>query len=448
MSGVSAGSPGPRLDGALFDRVDAHLAHADRELLDRYPGERFVRRPIHTVYVPASRFAPDTVAQWGSRALALLDEHAFDPAAFAGAFGIGADQAAALRSRVRAKLVAEPIEDLRVDFEDGYGMPGDDREDADARAAGRALANLAGPTGPTGSTGLSGPGSPSFLGIRFKSLEAPTRRRGLRTLDLVLGEVLASGPLPPGWTVTLPKVTSVEQVEAMVIVLEALESQYGLATGRLRFEVQVETAQAILGADGTALVARMVHAGAGRVSGLHYGTYDYSAGLGIAAAYQSLEHPAADHAKAVMQLAAAGTGVRVCDGSTNVMPTGPAQAVLAAWQLHARLVARALERGYYQGWDMHPGHLPSRYAATYRFYADGVEAACARVRAYVDGTGLGVVDEPATAQALAAFLVRGLHCGALDPAEVSAATGLVQAGLDALLDRRFTPTAAGEGGRP
>ena len=45
---------------------------------------------------------------------------------------------------------------------------------------------------------------------------------------------------------------------------------------------------------------------------------------GIAAAHQSLEHPVADHAKAVMQAAAAGTGVRLSDGSTNVLPVGDA----------------------------------------------------------------------------------------------------------------------------
>ena len=52
---------------------------------------------------------------------------------------------------------------------------------------------------------------------------------------------------------------------------------------RLLFEVQVETPQLILGADGTAVVARCVHAAEGRLSALHYGTYDYSAALGIAA---------------------------------------------------------------------------------------------------------------------------------------------------------------------
>ena len=122
--------------------------------------------------------------------------------------------------------------------------------------------------------------------------------------------------------VTLPKITSVEQVEAMVQLTGRLESRSGITPRSLRFELQIETPQSILGPDGTALVARMIHAGDGRVTALHYGTYDYSAFCGIPAAYQSMEHPVADHAKLVMQAAAAGTGVRLSDGSTNVLPVG------------------------------------------------------------------------------------------------------------------------------
>ncbi|MDT4972797.1 MAG: hypothetical protein QOG22_2940, partial [Pseudonocardiales bacterium] len=165
-------------------------------------------------------------------------------------------------------------------------------------------------------------------------------------------------------------------------------------------------------------VARMIHAAAGRCAGLHYGTYDYSASLGIAAAYQSMEHPAADHAKAVMQVAAAGTGVPVCDGSTNVLPVGDTAAVRAAWALHARLVRRSLERGYYQGWDLHPAQLPTRFAATFAFYRDGTPAAAARLRAYRERQSSGILDEPATARALADFLQRGVDCGAVDPLPV------------------------------
>jgi citrate lyase beta subunit len=176
--------------------------------------------------------------------------------------------------------------------------------------------------------------------------------------------------------------------------------------------------QAVLGADGTALVAPMLHAAAGRCVGLHYGTYDYSAALGIAAAYQAMDHPAADHAKAVLQVAAAGTGVPVCDGSTNVLPVGDRDAVRAAWALHARLVRRSLERGFYQGWDLHPGQLPTRFATTFAFFRDGVAAAVGRLQAYLDRVDGGVLDEPATARALAGFLRRGVTCGAVDDASV------------------------------
>ena len=152
----------------------------------------------------------------------------------------------------------------------------------------------------------------------------------------------------------------------------------------------METPQAIIGADGRALIAPMLHAAAPRCTGLHYGTYDYSASCGIAAEYQSMEHPAADYAKAVMQVAAAGTGVHVSDGSTNVLPVGDRSAVQAAWRLHARLVRRSLERGIYQGWDMHPGQLPTRYAAVFLFYRHGLPSAVARLRSYVQQIGLRI----------------------------------------------------------
>ena len=182
--------------------------------------------------------------------------------------------------------------------------------------------------------------------------------------------------------------------------------------------------------------ARMLHAGAGRVTGLHFGTYDYSASLGIAAAHQSSDHPAADHAKQAMQVAVAGTGARAVDGSTNVLPVGDTAAVHEAWQVHAGLVRRALERGLYQGWDLHPAQLVTRYVATYAFYRAALPAAAARLAAYVGRVEGGVLDEPATARALAAVVLRGLDCGALGLAEVESVTGMDRAALDGLAGRR------------
>jgi citrate lyase beta subunit len=376
--------------------LDERLAADDAERAARYPGPPAGRQPVHTVYVPADRYTGTTVDEWGAAARAVLQSHGPLP-------GVGPE----VQARVAAKLDREPVEDLRVDFEDGYGIRPDDEEDAAARAAATAL--RARPT--------------AFCGVRIKSLEGPTRHRAVRTLDVFLTEL---GRPPDGFRITLPKVTSVAQVEAMVHLCEALEA----APGALRFEIQVETPQAVLGADGRALVAPMIHAAAGRCAGLHYGTYDYSAALGIAAGRQSLEHPAADHAKAVMQVAAAGTGVPVCDGSTNVLPVG--DQVRAAWALHARLVRRSLDRGFHQGWDLHPAQLPTRFAATFAFFREGLPAAAGRLRNYLDRQAGGVLDEPATARALAGYLLRGLHCGAVDPAEVAAAAGVSADDLERL----------------
>jgi len=409
----------PRLGASVLDDLDRRLAPADADLAALYPGDPGARQPVHTVYVAADLMTPGLVTDWGTQARAAVDLHADSAAALAGATGVDAALVAELFPRILAKLAAEPVEDLRLDFEDGYGPRPDGEEDRDAIGAARALA-----------AGLEAGTAPPYVGLRVKCLEAATRRRGVRTLDLFLGALLAEAALPDGFVVTLPKVTDVRQVEAMAMLCGLLERAHGLPARRLRFEIQVETPQSVLAADGTAAVARMIHGADGRCSGLHYGTYDYSAACGIAAAYQSMEHPAADHAKAVMQVAAAATGVRLSDGSTNVLPVGETPAVHAAWRLHARLVHRSLVRGYWQGWDLHPAQLPTRYLATYAFFREGLPAAAARLRAYAGRTAGGVLDEPATAQALAGFVTRGLDCGALDAAEVQELSGLDRAAID------------------
>jgi citrate lyase beta subunit len=367
-----------RLTGADYAWLDYRLARHDAFLKSRYPGERPGRQPVHTVYIPADKISG--FRTWGAEALAALDRHRFP---------------FEREEQVRDKLRREPIEDLRVDFEDSYGVRDDDQEDKAVREAAAVLTDGE---------------RPPFVGIRIKSFEAATRRRALRTLDLFLTSY------PDPFVITLPKVSGPDQVAAMVILCARLESAYGLAPGALRFEIQIELPAAVLGGNGRATVAKLITAADGRCDGLHYGTYDYSAAAGIAAAYQSMEHPAADYAKAVMQAAAAQTGVRLSDGSTNVLPVGGDDEVQAAWQLHHRLVRRSLERGFYQGWDLHPAQLPTRYAATYAFFADGREVAVDRLRRYLDRQAGGIADEPATARALAGYLLRGLDCGAFDDA--------------------------------
>jgi citrate lyase beta subunit len=409
---VRGGDVTGRLDADDLAAIDAAAAPADAMLAAADRGESVGRQPVHTVYMPADRVAaaPDgrLAAMWGAAAREAIDAHAPTALALAGATGMAPDVVEAVWPRLLDKLATEPIEDLRVDLEDGYGTRPDDVEDRDAIESARALVAAT-------AAGLA----PPYIGFRIKSMEPATRHRGLRTLDLALGELCrGESGLPSGFVVTLPKVSAVAQVEAMAVACARLEDRHELAAGRLRFEVQVETPRAVLGPDGSATVARIVDAGERRVCGLHFGTYDYSAALGIAGPYQSLDHAAADHAKAVMQVAAAGTDVRLSDGSTNVLPVGDRQSVHAAWRLHARLVRRSLERGFYQGWDLHPAQLPTRYLATYAFFRAGLDAVLDRLRAYVDGAAGRTLDEPATARALAGFVLRGLDCGAVTEAEL------------------------------
>ena len=405
--------------GAVNEAVGASLAAVDAELARRYPGDPGTRQPVHTVYVPADAFDAGTIRSWGDQALAALDEHAPDAASLARVLGLPDELAGPVHERVRAKLTSEPVEDLRIDFEDGYG-PRPDAEEDEAAARAARLVHAA------YENGTAAP----YMGIRMKCLEAAVRDRGIRTLDIFLSGLMEAGGLPDGLVLTLPKVTYAEQVTAMARLAAEFEKARGLEPGRIGFEIQIETSQSILAADGTATVARMIDAAGGRATGLHYGTFDYSACVGVSAAYQASDHPAADHAKAVMQVAAAGTGVRVCDGSTNVLPVGPTAQVHEAWRLHYGLTRRALARAYYQGWDMHPGHLPTRYAAVYAFYREGLEPAAARLAAYVAKAGGDVMDEPATAKALSGYLLRGLDCGALDSDEVARLTGLTRADLE------------------
>jgi citrate lyase beta subunit len=387
----------------LGEELDARLKAADAALARQFPGDHGGRQPVHTVYVAGDRYRPGLTAAWGAEALGALDAHSglFDEL-------VGDDDIVA---RVRRKLTEEPIEDLRIDFEDGYGARPDGTEDADAAAAGAALAH----SRPEDTT-------PPFTGIRIKSLEAPTRHRAVRTCIAFITSLTDNGATLDDFVVTLPKVTSVEQVDAMVHLCERAEA--AADAGRMRFEIQVETPQSILSPDGAALVARMVHASEGRCTGLHYGTYDYSAFCGIAAPYQSMAHPAADHAKLVMQAAAAGTGVRLSDGSTNRLPVGDCDAVRRGWEEHLRLVRRSLQRGYYQGWDLHPAQLPTRFAATFAFYRDDLADATRRLHDYFARADSAILDEPATVRALADYALRAIQCGAATAGEVEAASSL------------------------
>ena len=419
----------------------------------RYPGEAGARQPVHTVYGGAQLFGPDAARKLGDVAQRAMRQYAPDAASLGRALGIESHPAlATIFSRVEEKLQREPIEDFRIDFEDGYGNRPDAEEDGHCVAVAEALA-----------TGMKQGTLPPFIGIRIKPLNEELRARSTRTLEIVLTELVnRAGSLPDHFVVTVPKIVILEQVEFIVAELARLERSLGLGTGSLKFEVMVETPHIVLDSNGRSLLPRIPAVSDGRLTGAHFGTYDYTAGVNITAAHQHMRHPACDFAKHVMQVSLAGTGVWLSDGSTTVMPVplhrGEAltaeqieanrASVHGAWKLHFDDIQHSLVGGFYQGWDLHPAQLVTRYAALYAFFLDGIDAAAARLSNFVNkaaqATLVGsVFDDAATGQGLLNFFLRGVNSGAITEDDAVEMTGL---SVDELRGRSFVKILKNRGG--
>src|SRR5438105_10482565 len=433
------------------------LQKAQDAFAARYPGESSSRQPVHTVYGGAHLFKSDTVKKLGEIALRSLGEYAPEAKVFAEAIGIRADLAGKVYARVQEKLRREAVEDFRIDFEDGYGNRPDSEEDGHAREAAAETAK-----------GLEQGTLPPFVGIRIKTFSAGIGPRALRTLDLYLTTLIArsGGRLPPGFVVTLPKVVSPAQVAVLVDAFEALEPKLRIPRGALRMESMIETTQSILDENGESMLPKLLAAARGRCSAAHFGTYDYTASCNIVSTYQSMRHPACDFAKQMMKVAYSGTGIFLSDGATTTMPIAPhkaakgaqlspeqardnQRAVHAAWRLHADDVRHSLVNGFYQGWDLHPAQLPTRYGAVYAFFLDGLAAASERLSNFVgkaaQATLVGdVFDDAATGQGLLNFFLRGISCGAVTEDEATA-TGL---SVDEIRTRSFVKILAARRAAP
>ena len=423
-----------------LDRLSATLRQANADFEAAYPGDSGSRQPVHTVYGGAHLFQRDTAAKLGDLAVRFLDQHMATPERLAATLGIqgpdGTDLADTVHSRVREKLVREAVEDFRIDFEDGYGPRPDAEEDAEAVRVGGELAS-----------GLAEESLPPFIGIRIKPLSGELHRRGLRTLDLVLTALLSDNgvSLPPNFFVTLPKVVVPEQVASLATALEMIEDRLGQAPGAVGLELMIETTQSILDAEGRSNLPLLVAAGRGRCVGAHFGVYDYTAAYGLTPDQQTMRHPACDVARHMMKIALRGTGVWLSDGATNVVPVEPG--VEEAMRLHYDDVRHSLANGYYQGWDLHPAHLITRYAALNAFFLEGLDASVSRLRNFVEAAARAtlagsVFDDAATGQGLLNFFLRGVACGAITEAE-ALATGLT---MEELATRSFARILEGRSG--
>lgn len=458
---------------SLSEQAIGQVADALREAnavsMRSYPGETGRRQPVHTVYGGSHLFRADSAGRLGKVAERALDENAPNFVVFARALGLPLsdelpdvlDYATGLKhrletepdevraenkaawladtiyTRVQEKLKREPVEDFRIDFEDGYGNRPDEEEDGHAESAAIEVVN-----------GMSAGSLPPFIGIRIKPFNEELRARSLRTLDIFVSTVLdrSGGKLPNNFVVTLPKITSPEQVAALADLFDLLESQTGLAGGSLKMEMMIETTQSIIDAEGRINLPLLLRAARGRCTAAHFGTYDYTASCSITAAHQHMMHPVCDFAKHMMQVSFAGTGIWLSDGATNIMPVGPHRGteglpltqdqidenravVHRAWKLHYDHIQHSLVGGFYQGWDLHPAQLPTRYAAVYAFFLESLDAASERLRNFVakaaKATLVGdVFDDAATGQGLLNYFLRALNCGAVTEEEALKLSGL------------------------
>ncbi len=232
-------------DSSLHD-LTARLAEANNAFAVIYRGETGKRQPVHTVYGGAHLFKSDSAARLGALARRSLDQFAPDFIVFAKAIGLpGAERlpestdeddglrvdlennsdtvrqknktawlAHTIYNRVNEKLRREPVEDFRIDFEDGYGNRPDEEEDGHAAAAAAEVAE-----------GMLNSTLPPFIGIRIKPFTEELRARSMRTLDVFVSTLVqkSGGKLPDNFVVTLPKITIPEQVSALAEMFASLE---------------------------------------------------------------------------------------------------------------------------------------------------------------------------------------------------------------------------------
>ena len=433
----------------LITPILQNLHHSNAAFRQDYPGDFAERQPVHTVYGGAHIFKADTVRKLGAIALDTLKEYAPSASILAKALPLkgSAGEHRVLYERMVKKLRTEPVEDYRIDFEDGYGVRPDAEEDYHAGFAAEEAAR-----------GMAEKTLPPFLGVRIKPFTEDLKARSIRTLDIFVSTLLerSGGKMPANFVVTLPKVTIPEHVAALADILGILESEHNLAAGSLRLEIMIETPQSIISNQGVCPLPSLVDAGRGRCVAAHFGPYDYAALLNIAGANQTIDHPACDFARHMMKAALAGSGIRLSDGPTNVLPIGPHReakqgkpltakqkkenrdVVYHAWQVGYKHITNSLKNGFYQSWDLHPAQLPIRYAAVYSFFREELESTAFRLRTFVgkaaQATLIGdIMDDAATGQGLLNFFLRGITCGALTQEE-ALTTGLT---MDEIRSRSF-----------
>lgn len=431
------------------------------------------RAPIHVVYGGAQLFKSDTPQKLGKLALSAMENYAPNFVEFAHSMRIEGSETLSNSSksvtelekaldkneqtvksenfpawlawtvyrRTIEKLKREPVEDFRIDFEDGYGFRSDDEEDEHAISASDELARA-----------FESGTITEFSGFRIKSLAPETHHRGIKTLELFLHNLLdkTGGKLPSNFVVTLPKVSTRKEVRELAKHLDKIEKSAGIVHNSIGVELMIETPQALIDKRGRVPLLKLVEAAKGRCTSAHFGAYDYTAALGISATHQHIHHDACNFARQVMLATLSPLGLRLSDSVTTEMPVAihrdetneshvseNRRAVYNGWHRHFRNVTQSMINGFYQSWDLHPNQLPARYAAVFSFFLTSMDVQAERLKGFLGKatqanlTG-SKFDDAASAQGILNYFRRAIDSGALTKKEIAALTGLSAADLRSL----------------
>ena len=434
------------------------LGAANRSFENNYPGNNLRRQPVQTFYEGAHLFKADSAKNFGKIAKKSFVDFAPNFVRFAKSLGLnGADSLPDSKSeinellmeiensgveakksavwlawrvytQVKKKLESEAVEDLRLDYEDGFGIHPDEKEDAVAIQGATEVAE-----------GMKQNILPPFIGIRIKPFNTEFVERSVRTLNIFISTLLelTSGVLPDNFIVTLPKVEIPEQAAALVKVFEVMEADSMLNSGQLKMEIMIETTQSVFNVDGEVTARKIANASGNRCLGAHFGTYDYTATCDLIGAYQTMDNEVCDFARQVMKVAFGGSRIFLSDGATNIIPLTPhegknlsalqirenLESVHSAWKLSYGHIRHSLANAFYQGWDLHPAQLPVRYAANAAFFLEQLQVSSGRLRNLVEQSSEATVsgdvfDDAATGQGLLNYFFRALNSGAIDPEDL------------------------------
>ena len=408
-----------------IERLELANRAASADALHASPKHPF-HQPVHVMYGGAHLFTEKTFEK-----IALMAREAFKFAApDASALNMRCGElwnekfSLELFKRVESKIFSVPLEDYRIDFEDGYGVRSDEEEDAHAVAVASILLEAA-----------ASDYAPKNIGIRIKPLSTSGMRRSLKTLALFVESFSQALKLqtsgPKHLIVTLPKVTNAEQVATLVEILDGYEKDFHLGNGFFSIELIIESPEAFLGRDGTIPLASFMHAAAGRCRSLHFGVYDFTSSLGIGSAGQSIDHLACDFARMWIQVVAAVIpNVVVSDGIISRLPLLPKEVNASsrahfdsAWKYNYDQMMRSLSNGYYQGWDLHPCQLPIRHIANTVFVLREFDGAVKRLKTFVERSSqashvAGMFDDRASVLGLLNFFDRAISSGVIDKSEL------------------------------